>query len=48
MNGIEIENEAASNNIEIDLEIPAEAKESEKITTPKKETKKKQARKLKF
>lgn len=48
MIGKEIENEAAANNIEIDLEIPLEAKEADKITTPKKDTKKKQARKIKI
>lgn len=40
----EIENEPFANNIEIDLDIQAENKEGEKITTPKKDTKRKQAR----
>ena len=44
----ENQNEAASNSIEIDLEFPVESKEAEKITTPKKDTKKKQARILNF
>jgi len=41
----EIENEATAHNNEIDLELPADNQEAEKTSTPKKDTKKKQARK---
>jgi hypothetical protein len=44
----EIENEATTHNIEIDLELRVENQEAEKTSTPKKDTKKKQARKNLF
>ncbi len=40
----EIENETAAMNIEIELEFQTDSKEAEKISTPKKDIKKKQAR----
>lgn len=48
MIGNEIENETATNNIEIDLELAIESKEAEELNTPKKDTKKKSARKIIF